>query len=246
MVSNPNTGLHEVNFTFPDGSTNSTQLSAQDPLMHARMFFATDAPNLSSLNIPFGDITTNYYVTASLQNTTLTYNYERQLEAEPDSQGILLDNGVWISRVKCTPTMLWRLASCTWDGTFMRNCNSSPNHNATALDTIGLNALATYQNAIGWKLYNDGDALVTNAPWPGYPPTTAHFDTINGFAALAIALTASQIEFGTAVVRTVGEPAREVYVVRMNVLGVVFLMLLAALSLSMADIALNVRVGRLF
>ncbi|KAF2806795.1 uncharacterized protein BDZ99DRAFT_422004, partial [Mytilinidion resinicola] len=217
-------GKPSVNFTWPDGSTNTTTPGDMP------IFMWTASPKTPS-GIPLGG--TTYIAQASLM---------RAYTPSPLSAAAGITDsplpGVWISRVKCTPTMSWHVSACAaHDGRTMHNCTASPGSNTTALDTVALDALAGYMTAVPWLLYLRNDYTFRMTLEPFYVmPTTAHYARILGVLAESIAAVATAGYFGTATVPTVGEPPRAVYVVRVYVLFILLGLIYAVVGLSAADV----------
>jgi hypothetical protein len=225
-------GLPKVNFTFPDGSHNQSTLNILDPRRLGRQYIWNDSKKWSN-GIPHGG--SNYWAVSILANTTTSKSYEEQLNAEINATGILYDSGIWIARVKCTPTIVWQVSSCTWNGQFMEKCTPSPDKNVTDLDTIGLDALHEYINAVPWSLLRDEAAIFFANPFPGYSPSASHFEILAGMIAQSVVTSASRVEWGTRLIRTVGEPAKVVYMVRVQFAVIVFLMVFLATLMACAD-----------
>jgi hypothetical protein len=191
---------------------------------------------------------TNYLAIASLHNTTLSEEYDKQIVNQTNVNGLMLDNEVWIARTWCRPTLRWSISTCTWDGSFMRNCTNekTTGHNASSLDTVGLDALTEYMSAVLWKHYSDGEMLFTWDPFPSYAPTTEHIESLHGVLAMSIVNVASMTSWGTVEVQTVGEPMRQVYIVRVYVLFIVAGLLLSVTLLAAADVMLDAAAQRPF
>jgi hypothetical protein len=217
-----------VNFTWPDGTINSTTPG------HMPIFMWNASPKTPS-GIPLGG--TTYIAQASLvQNYTSASTVEGITPALP---------GLWISRVKCAPTMTWHLSSCTASSGTMTNCTETPAANITALDIVALDALSEYLTAVPWLFYLKDDYTFRMTLEPFYVmPTTAHYARIIGICAESIAAVATAGYFGTATVPTAGEPSRAVYVVRVYILFILLGLLALVLGLSVADIVYS-RIKRL-
>jgi hypothetical protein len=237
--------LKYVNFTFPDGSVQGTALDPTQATKYSRMFFWTsESPESSDIQ---RRNSVNYYAVAALQGTSLSMEYDTQLSNEPNSTGILLDHGIWIARTKCQPTLSWRVSTCTWDGSFMRNCvPDKMGRNIKGLDTVGLDALTEYMTAVQWSFQEQGDIFYSWDPWPNYSPTTEHFESLHGILALSIVSVSSMSSWGTIPVKTVGEPLRQVYIVRIYILILVAAMLVVVSLLSTLDITYSIMTKKPF
>ncbi|KAF2093982.1 hypothetical protein NA57DRAFT_80985 [Rhizodiscina lignyota] len=221
-----------VEFTFPDGSKQSTVLDLNNPHRLGTEFLYNNASSWSN-RVPHG--ATNYLVFVALAGAPSTQMYKAQIAREGGDTGMLLDSGMWISRVKCTPTLEWYLASCTWGGAAWEDCLRNPVQDTSDLDTIGLDALYQYINAVPWKVAQQNSTSVNPTNCPGYSPTAKRIEGLTGLVAKSVIVAASRFEWGTRVIRTVGEPSREVYIVRIPVVIVAFVMLFAATTLCCAD-----------
>jgi hypothetical protein len=235
--------VRTVNFTFPDGSTSSVALDRTIITQTSRLFLSN--PGVDGYSVYGGQ--------ATLHTSPFSITYDAQTSNQTNVGGMLLDNDVWISRHKLRPTLQWRIANCTWDGTFMRNCSSSDDSHDTMvnsgaglveLDTFALDSLSQYMDAVVWKLYNDGDMLVTWMPYPEYAPTTQHIENVYGILATSIVTVASMSMWGNVEVQTTGEPQRQVYIVRLSVLFIVTGMLAVVCVLAAMDLTLDVLARR--
>lgn len=235
-IDEPNS-LQQLNFTFPNGQPESVTFNRNNYSNTAQLFMYSDSSNLSSGNIPYGG--TTYFAIGILEGTPMSSSYDAALNGQPFTPGLMLDQGIWVVRVSCRPTMTWRIATCTWDGSFMRNC-TGPGENVTALDTNGLNAMSEYMTAVQWQLYNGGNMFYVNSPFPGIVPTLENFEGVTGVIAYSIVAVASNPAFGTARVDTVGEPLKVVYVIRLDVLAVVVAMLVLAAAIAVGNMVHDV------
>ncbi|KAF2498616.1 hypothetical protein BU16DRAFT_536629 [Lophium mytilinum] len=212
-----------VNFTWPDGTTNTTTPG------NMPIFMWSASPKTPS-GIPLGG--TTYIAQASLMR-----NYTPSALSTADGITPAPLPGVWISRVKCTPAMRWHVSACTADGRAMQNCSDAAGANTTALDTVALDTLSGYMTAVPWLLYLRNDYTFRMTLEPFYVmPTTGHYERILGVLAESIAAVATAGYFGTATVATVGEEPRLVYVVRVYVLFILLGLVYVVVGLSAADL----------
>lgn len=240
-IDEPNS-LQRLNFTFPSGEFESVTFDRNNYSDTAQLFMYSNSSSLSSANIPYGG--TTYFALGILEGISISSNYDSALNNQPFTPGLLLDQGIWIGRVSCAPTLTWRIAeSCTWDGSFMRNCTAASGENTTALDTRGLDALTEYMTAVQWQLYNDHNMFYTENPFPGIVPTLENFEGVTGVLAYSIVAVASNPSFGTVNVDTIGEPLHWVYVVRLHVPVIVFVMLTLSAMMAVGNMAHDVLNG---
>jgi hypothetical protein len=225
-------GSKNINYVFPDQSVQQATLEKDNLSQATSMLMWTNATIWQDKTIPRDGIT--YYVVSLLANTSISNSFQ------PDGSGLVLDNGVWISRVKCNPSMTWRVAACTWDGTFMRNCTAAPGQNSTELDTTALNTLTKYMDAVPWRLYATQDILITRIPFTGFSPTVAHFNILNGIIGLSLATVSSMGSWGTATVQVIGQPPRQAYIARIEVLIIAVCVLASVALFTLADIVFNI------
>ncbi|ORY08866.1 hypothetical protein BCR34DRAFT_569356 [Clohesyomyces aquaticus] len=217
-----NPGKPQVSFIWPDGTRNDTG-SWSCPI-----YLWSDAAKTKS-GIPRGG--TTYVAQASLMKD---YNATASMEAD----GITAtDKGIWISRVKCRPSLTWQVSSCIATHEGMENCTAAPGTNTTVLDTTALDALTEYMTAIPWLLYNRDDYSFRRTLEPFFiMPTVAHYERILGVLAQSIAAITTGGYFGTATVPAVGVSPRPVYIVRVYVLFILLGLLYLSLALSCGDL----------
>lgn len=235
-IDEPN-ALQRLNFTFPRGQFETVTFNPRNYSATAQLFMYSDSTNISSGNIPNGG--TTYFAIGILEGTPISSTYNTALGGQAFTPGLLLDQGIWIVRVSCQPTLRWRIATCTWDGSFMRNC-TGPGETVTGLDTNGLDALGEYMTAVQWQLYNDHNMFYVDNPFPGIVPTLENFEGVTGVIAYSIVAVASNPAFGTARVDTIGQPLKWVYVVRLDVLAIVAVMLMTAAIVAVGSIVHDV------
>lgn len=220
-IANQGGDVH-VNFTFPDGTVEQSQPGDLP-------FYMWTNATRSSSGIPLGG-------TTYIAQHSLIRNYT--VNSTDGEEGITnVEDGTWISRVKCTPKMSWQVSSCIAHGDTMVNCTATPGKNTTGLDTVALDALYGYMTAVPWLLYLRNDYTFRMTLEPFYiMPTTGHYERILGVLAQSIVAITTAGYFGTATVPTVGEPLKSVYVVRIYVLFIIFGLLSLVLLLSAADL----------
>jgi hypothetical protein len=154
--------VQTVNLTFPDGSKNSVSLNWSVGSETARMFLSS-ARDISSNQT--SEIKSTYYsIIASLHTTPNSDIYDAQASNQIDDSSLILDSDIWIARVKYRPIFEWYITTYTWDGTFIRGCNSNDQAikngaRAIELDTVALDLLSNYILAVIWKLYDNRDIL---------------------------------------------------------------------------------------
>jgi hypothetical protein len=167
-----------------------------------------------------------------------------------DMTGIEVKNGVWISRVKCTPSLQWEVSSCTWGGKAMGNCVATPNQNTTILDTLGLDSLAWYMTGTPRSLYDEGNyifglpAISTGLLYDldntddhqARAPSLNDYANVYGLIAQSIAAISTSGYYGTATVPTEGQAPKPVYIVRTYILALVVIMLSSVTALSISNI----------
>lgn len=187
---------------------------------------------------------TMYFMAAAYNNVTKHF--------PEDNTGLTIDNGydIWMTRMKCTPTIEWKIGSCTWDGNNMRNFTETPGKNVTALSVDGLDKLSGYMVTSAFSAYLDSNQAygtsVTSLPFvywpdstgqgqwqaPGLPQYKSYFSAI----ASGIATATTMGYYGTVEVPTTGEPVRQVYIARMYIVAIVFVILAAVVTASVLDI----------
>jgi hypothetical protein len=231
-----------VNFTWPDGTMNTSDV------WNPAAFFWSDSKKNAD-GIPIGGGTT--YIAASC-----AMNATAQLPG--DRTGLVMTDGVWISRAKCTPSIQWHVSSCWWNGTVMGNCTDTPNANTTALDNEGLDALQDYMTAVAWSLYmgphnGDGAAYLFGLPSYQLPlnyyagtgdhqyraPSLEDYGNFFGLIMRSIQSVTTAGYFGTAQVPTWGTTPQTVYIARMYILGLVLVIFLAVTLAGMAEFLFN-------
>ncbi|KAF1996139.1 hypothetical protein P154DRAFT_566303 [Amniculicola lignicola CBS 123094] len=219
-------GSKYVNFTFPDGTKNSTMYMWGGIMPIG--FLWSNATTKNARGFPIGG--TTYLAIQSMLGDSMLTSLPSQFE-NPD---MVFNNGTWISRVKCTPKLSWQVSSCNFDGRIMINCTKTDGNSAPALDTVGLNALEGYLTTILWSITLEADiplgrALLSSS----VSPSKHQMDVIFGLIAQSLVSVSTAGYFGTVTVKTMGEPLRHVYITRMYplILGVVLLTLVATMSL---------------
>ncbi|KAF2196972.1 hypothetical protein GQ43DRAFT_497371 [Delitschia confertaspora ATCC 74209] len=219
-------GKPKVTFVFPDGTENES--SSWDKGGSTTIYMWNDGEKGVS-GLPRGR--TTFIAQASLMEN---YNSTRPLGEE----GITATNqGTWISRVKCRPSMEWQVSSCTATHDGMQNCTATPGKNTTGLDTAALDALTGYMTAVPWLLYLRDDYSFRMTLEPFFVmPTVAHYERILGVLAQSIVAVTTAGYFGTASVPVIGETPRPVYIVRVHVLFILQALLGLVLVLSSADL----------
>ena len=109
--------------------------------------FIYNTTNLAGLgyDTSTGNLTLAPYGGTLFLSSAAYTNMTAHMPAESDRIGLTIDdnNGIWVSRVKCTPSFSWLVSSCTWNGNEMEACAATPGENVTALSTDGLNKLTT-------------------------------------------------------------------------------------------------------
>lgn len=232
-----------VNFTFPDGTVHHVDAWEGD------LYLWSHSQQYSKTGIPVGTRTTYFVATDALSETASMPN---------DTSALNIVNGTWISLVKCSPSLNWSVFSCTWNGTYMTDCHPNPNANTTALDIQGLAALDGYISAAVWSLYIGdeyffGMRVLEGPLMENGKSTSDHqlrtltlsdYDNIYGLVAQSIATIASSGSYGSAVVTTIGEPVKSVYVVRTYILAIVVAIFCTVTLLSIADIAMHLLTQR--
>jgi hypothetical protein len=160
------------------------------------------------------------------------------------------DNDIWVTRMKCTPTLHWTISSCTWDETNMENCTETPDQNVTALSVDGLNKLTGYIVAAAVSTWIEGNEAygtsVVPLPFVYWPDATGpgqwrapglnEYRNFVGAFAKGIATATTVGYYGTVQVPTTGKSERLVYVARIYIVGIIFVILAAVVTLSTLDI----------
>ena len=203
-----------INVTWADGTTSEGKL-ADRPLLGTVV-----SDHWGKTRLPAGG--SLYTLQTSMKNFTLPPSWSTNTPSVSEYN----DQGVWISRLRCTPTMTWQVSSCVWDGLRMGDCLPLPQGNTTDLDTTGLDALHLYFTAVLTKLFIENGSttqfmsflLLTTSQIAG-------FDTVFEIMAHEMARIVMSGIFGTATVPTTGEPSKQVYMVREPILSAVVAML---------------------
>jgi len=219
-----------VNVTFPDGSWNSGNVWEPDAWMWA------DQQTRDSGRGP------TYFALSAAMNHTK--------HIPVDTTGLDFSNGVWISRVKCTPSMQWEVSSCVWNGSAMGNCNATPDANTTELDTKGLDDVNWYITGTLLGLYQEGHVVLalpsvgaglmynlnSTSDFQYRAPSMQDYDALYGLVAQSINSITTNGYYGTAIVPTEGHPAKPVYIVRTYILALAVIMLGLASALSILNL----------
>ncbi|OCK89591.1 uncharacterized protein K441DRAFT_708216 [Cenococcum geophilum 1.58] len=219
-----------VLFTFPDGSVQPDDTLGNSEVFGLNIFFWSNATNGAVSGIPMGG--TTFFAL----NSDKQANNAIPVTATADN-GLDFIDGEWISRIKCTPSLDWQISTCIFNGSAMQNCISTPNANTTSLDLIGLDALNSYMTAVPWFFWNSYDLAIAEPLVALYNAlSVTQYENILGAVAQSIAAIASAGYYGTAVVPTVGEAPKEVYIARVYIMWIVLLILVAVIAFSVADI----------
>jgi len=219
-----------VLFTFPDGSVQPDDTLGNSEVFGLNIFFWSNATNKAVSGIPMGG--TTFFAL----NSDRQANNAIPVTATADN-GLDFIDGEWISRIKCTPSLDWQISTCIFNGSAMQNCISTPNANTTSLDLIGLDALNGYMTAVPWFFWNSYDLAIAEPLVALYNALSiTQYENILGAVAQSIAAIASAGYYGTAVVPTVGEAPKEVYIARVYIMWIVLLILVAVIAFSVADI----------
>ena len=214
-----------VFFRLPDG----TGYNDTYPMLFP--FHWSNATEKTATGIPIGG--TLFIVTALPASLIAEKSYKDIIDVEGDRL---------IFRMKCTHSFDWQLSSCLYNGTSWQNCRDSPNSNATALDTVGLDALTQYMTGVVWSLMLKGDYVLALSVYsisslPPLPELTG----IVGTLAQTLAALATAGAYGYASVSATGGPPRYVYIARVPVVIAVLSVLLAANAFLIGDIIYNIR-----
>jgi hypothetical protein len=235
---NNTAGAQSVEFTFPDGTRNSTYTAV------GSLFLWSNASIWTASGIPINSDT--YFAVAApaeftgppLGNVDMDYSKPHS----PD--GLVLANGTWIQRTKCQATFAWDISSCVWDGDEMVQCIKTPGANTTELDTVGLDALGGYMNAVLWHLYNNRESILIN-PHQVFALRAQDMYTLVGLATVSITCLTTAGYWGTATVPSLGQPAGFVYVARMPVLVTVAVLLTLVVLFVVGDLVTIIYVRKL-
>ncbi|KAF7557818.1 hypothetical protein G7Z17_g481 [Cylindrodendrum hubeiense] len=204
-------GNTTYNFTLPNGHVESIELLSQNS---QRIRLWNDATNGKSDKIPNGG--TTFFLSATRSIPTI--NQTALLDKGADKSLVQTDDGNWISRTKCTPSLRWMMA----------------------LDTEALDALGVYMTAIPWYIFNNQIGIVDDTLDALYSiPTSADLGHFFGNMAHAIVSISTAGYFGTSEVPTVSRITEQVYIVRTSVLIAVMLLLALAVVVSILDIVRN-------
>jgi hypothetical protein len=223
-----------VNFTFPDGSVQGDDVWTGWMCMWSdskTQVNTSDTTQIGTNSVPIGG-NTYIAVAATIGASTPIH--------DPQSQGVVLAGGTWISRVKCAPTLDWEVSTCTWRNGTWTDCSASPGQNTTALDNQGLENLKYYMTATPFYLNSeptyvlDRPSLLTALIFDptesdfhvSRVPSLADYDRMYGVVASSLASTTLGGFYGTAEVPTTGSAPKPVYVVRTYILGIVVFVLL--------------------
>ncbi|KAH7143466.1 hypothetical protein EDB81DRAFT_856995 [Dactylonectria macrodidyma] len=226
-------GNTTYNFTLPGGHIESIELLSQSS---QRIRLWNSETNSKSGKIPTGG--TTYFLSATRSIPTI--NETALLDRGADKSLIQSDDGNWISRTRCTPSLKWMVGSCSFNGTTMTSCQRAPRSNTTALDIKALDALAVYMTAIPWYIFNNQIAIVDDTLDALYSiPTAEDFSHFFGNMAHAIVSISTAGYFGTSEVPTLSRVTEQVYIVRASVLIAVMLMLGLSVAVSLLDIVRN-------
>ncbi|KAF5025568.1 hypothetical protein F66182_2376 [Fusarium sp. NRRL 66182] len=229
-------GNRIYNFTLPDSSVESIELLSQGS---QRLRLWSDSKNVTN-KIPTSGSTYFLSATESIPNIN-----ETALRNRGDDKSLVqTDQGDWISRTRCTPTLKWLVGSCTFNGTIMTSCTESPGSNRTALDTDALDALGVYMSAIPWYIFRNRIGIVDDTLDALYSiPTAENFGNFFGNMAHAIASISTAGYFGTSEVNTLALVTESVYIVRCSILIAVAVMLFLTVFVSTIDVIRNRRKG---
>lgn len=220
-------------FTMPSGYVESIKIISQGSQRTKLWHAAMDG---ESGRIPAGG--TTFFVSATTSVTTI--NDTTLADKVPDESLVRVDDGHWISRTKCTPSLDWVVGSCTFNGTIMASCLPSPRSNTSQLDTAALDALSAYMTAIPWYIFNKQLAIVDNTLDQLYSiPTSRDFGHFFGNMAHAIVSISTAGYFGTSKVPTLSRVTEQVYIVRTSVLIAFMLMLALSVAVCVLDIVRN-------
>jgi hypothetical protein len=226
-------GADNITFTFPDGTKNSTFSSYP-----ASILLWSNATKHTDSGIPLDGWTYSvqvgpgHFVQPPVGSEHVNYTQGRE--------GLLYKGGAWISRMKCKPSLDWKISSCTWTGSLMDNCVNAPGSNTTELDTAGLDALSGYMSAVFWGEYIRREPLFMH-PYQVFAYNDQALDFAYGVTALAISQITTAGYFGTATVSTTGQAPTSVYIVRLPVLVTVTCLLTLVVVLISADLILASR-----
>jgi len=235
-----------ANFTFPNGKKDNVAI--YEPRMalwsnatqSAGAMFNMDGGSSSTVSIPYAG--TLFFAVGIDQS---------EVASVPENKaGLSLVNSTCVSRIKCTPSLTWDIYSCIWNETSMQNCERTPGKNVTELDIEGLNYLTGQMTAVTWVLAHQAESVfdidMLTAPfiyWPGANqthqlrvPSLQNYRSLLGIVANSISIATTADFYGTAEVPTVGAPEREVYVVRVYMVAIVFIILLAVSGLGVAHL----------
>ncbi|KAF4982360.1 hypothetical protein FZEAL_2012 [Fusarium zealandicum] len=223
------------NFTMPDGHMESIELQAKSRgSQYLRLWNNATKERINK--IPTTG--TTYFISATQSIPTI--NATALLGKDGDKSLIQTDNGDWITRTKCTPSLEWMVGSCSFNGTAMTSCTSSPGSDISGLDTEALDALEIYMTAIPWYLFLNRIAIVDRTLDALYSiPTAEDWGHFFGNMAHAIVSISTAGYFGTSEVPTMSRVTETVYIARCSVLIAVTTMLGLSLIVSILDIVRN-------
>lgn len=235
-------------FTFPEGSTASTDLTeAYVSMVHTGTEEARAAYNLRNnpkkrVALPYGG--TVFFATgASIKDTMGGTTPEIK-------GGVTTDSDNWISRVKCTPQLSWHISNCINAGpSLWANCINLPK-SGIALSTEGLDKISGYMTSTAVLLYiqKETDSYTSgigsfSVPFLSDPkqksvraPTTSDYTKFFGVIASSIATTTTAGWYGTAEVETIGRPLKQVYIARIWIIVPVTVTLVLVVVLSFVDL----------
>ncbi|KAI8663020.1 hypothetical protein NCS56_01107300 [Fusarium sp. Ph1] len=223
------------NFTLPDGSVESIELRGKSHGSQ-RLRLWNNASTESTNKIPTGGST--YFLSAT--RTIPTINATALRAKGSDNSLVQTDDGDWISRTKCTPSLKWGIGSCHFNGTIMTDCVPSPGSNTSALDTEALDALVVYMTAIPWFIFENQIAIVDDTLDALYSiPTSEDLGHFFGNMAHAIVSISTAGYFGTSEVPTLSRVIEQVYIVRCSILIAVTVMLGLCVAVSVLDVIRN-------
>lgn len=222
-----------ITFTFPDG----THQSAYSSNISTALMWS-NATQWTDSGIPLdgwtyaAQIGPDQFVGPPVGRGAVNYTDVKD--------GLLHQDGVWISRAKCKPSLNWEVSSCTWTGSMMDDCVNAPGTNTTELDIQGLDAWPGYMTAIFWGEEAKQSPLFVQA-YQVFAYTYLDYNVICGINALAISQITTAGYFGTAMVPTTGQAAAPVYIVRLPVLICVIFLLVLVVTLISTDLILASR-----